>query len=512
MKLGYGALIERFELQVPPPRQMFTMGAKPVNTIVQAPDGSERVEMRKGTMEDGASIRNHLTFALKREDLNLTVLGALFEREEVLAEVNEWLAQAPTSQYARQCGFLVEWLTETKIDFKAPPGIRRLPVLDKEKYITARGKPVSKWGVVDNLLGTRTFSPLVRRTPLLERLLAERLHDKVREAVGSIEPEILQRAVDYLYLSETRSTYGIEQEVPDNNRSARFRVLLETAGEPGLLDEDRFVQWQNRIVSELAKELSYRQEQNWLSRPGRRSIADFIPPAPDLVPDMMDGLDGVAQLAASNDQIDPVIVAACAAFGFVFIHPFLDGNGRLHRFLIHHLLRLSGFTPPTVVLPVSARMLHRLDRYSQLLKAYSRPRTDLVNYQLDAESATIRVTSPQPLWLYAYFDATECCEFLLECVKESVEVDLAAEVAYLRAHDAAVGELEEWLDLPQARMNTLISTIVNNGGKLTAGKRKLVAHLSDDAVGRIEEAVRRHFAAIMGVQHNLSTAADTRFS
>lgn len=34
---------------------------------------------------------------------------------------------------------------------------------------------------------------------------------------------------------------------------------------------------------------------------------------------------------------DPVL-AAGIAFGFVFIHPFEGGNGRIHRYLIHHVL------------------------------------------------------------------------------------------------------------------------------------------------------------------------------
>ena len=37
-------------------------------------------------------------------------------------------------------------------------------------------------------------------------------------------------------------------------------------------------------------------------------------------------------------ELDAVIAAAILAFGFVYIHPFEDGNGRIHRYLIHHVL------------------------------------------------------------------------------------------------------------------------------------------------------------------------------
>jgi Fic family protein len=55
-----------------------------------------------------------------------------------------------------------------------------------------------------------------------------------------------------------------------------------------------------------------------------------------------------------QSRVEPVISAAVSAFSFVFIHPFEDGNGRLHRFLIHAILAKQNFSPPDIVFPVSA--------------------------------------------------------------------------------------------------------------------------------------------------------------
>ena len=42
-----------------------------------------------------------------------------------------------------------------------------------------------------------------------------------------------------------------------------------------------------------------------------------------------------------KEEFDAVLMATKTAFGFVFIHPFEDGNGRIHRYLIHHILAVK---------------------------------------------------------------------------------------------------------------------------------------------------------------------------
>ena len=94
----------------------------------------------------------------------------------------------------------------------------------------------------------------------------------------------------------------------------------------------------------------------------------------------MRGVAAVARLGAAG-QLDPVIAAACASFGLVYVHPFFDGNGRLHRFLIHHILRQAKFTPDGVALPISARMIKNVAHYPEQLRSYSRPRTAPLGYR-----------------------------------------------------------------------------------------------------------------------------------
>lgn len=71
-------------------------------------------------------------------------------------------------------------------------------------------------------------------------------------------------------------------------------------------------------------------------------------------------------------HLDAVIAAAVLAFGFVYVHPFVDGNGRLHRYLIHHVLAERGYNPASLVFPVSAAILERIDEYRAVLEDYSK--------------------------------------------------------------------------------------------------------------------------------------------
>jgi Fic family protein len=59
--------------------------------------------------------------------------------------------------------------------------------------------------------------------------------------------------------------------------------------------------------------------------------------------------------------LDPIVSAAGLAFGFVFIHPLEDGNGRIHRWLLHHVLARRGFNPAGANFPGSAIFLKRIE-------------------------------------------------------------------------------------------------------------------------------------------------------
>ncbi len=75
--------------------------------------------------------------------------------------------------------------------------------------------------------------------------------------------------------------------------------------------------------------------------------ANFIPPNPLKVPDLMEEL--MEWLAMNPCQLHPILLATAFHHRFVWIHPFIDGNGRTVR-LIQNLLLMSKGYPPAIIL------------------------------------------------------------------------------------------------------------------------------------------------------------------
>jgi hypothetical protein len=222
-------------------------------------------------------------------------------------------------------------------------------------------------------------------------------------------------------------------------------------------------------------------------------------PLPEFIGARPEDLEGLmAGLLSANDRmrddaVDPVIQAAATAFGFVFVHPFADGNGRLHRCLIHHVLAERKFTPPGMVFPVSSVMLDRIDEYRSTLQAHSGPLMDFIEWRPTA-SHNVEVLNDTSD-LYRYFDATEQAEFLYSCVQRTVEIDLPREIEYLRRHDRAMGRIMNTVELPDRLAQNLIMFIRRHRGTLPSGRRQgEFAALSDDEVERLEEIVRDEFS------------------
>jgi len=190
--------------------------------------------------------------------------------------------------------------------------------------------------------------------------------------------------------------------------------------------------------------------------------------------------------------LDSVLQAAVTAFGFVYIHPLQDGNGRLHRCLIHHVLAERKFAPPGMVFSVSPVMLERIEAYRDTLRAHSGPLMNFIDWRPTPERNVEVLNDTADL--YRYFDCTEAAEFLYGCVAHAIDVDLPHEIDFLRRNDEAKRRIMNLVEMPDRMTENLIRLIRSNEGKLGRNRREgELEKLTDDEVASIEAVVREAF-------------------
>jgi Fic family protein len=194
-----------------------------------------------------------------------------------------------------------------------------------------------------------------------------------------------------------------------------------------------------------------------------------------------------------DSKIDPVCAAAAASFGFVFIHPFEDGNGRIHRFLVHQELASSGFTPQQILFPVSAVMMRDRKRYDAVLEGFSQSISPFIDYDIQQDASL--VVNNETAHLYKFWDATAFAEYLFDCVAETIRTDLKEEIGFLRVFDGAIRATMEIVDMPDRRASLLVRLILQNNGRLSQTKRATFPELTDEEISAIEGAVAHNQSA-----------------
>jgi hypothetical protein len=489
--IGYAHLIESLKLNVVP----LERPAFATSSVNRRIDSENRVLFPSGvTLEDTPV--GHLEFALRHEGVNLEVIDAAFEHispDDLIGR----LRATPTGEHIRRACFLWEWLTGRELDAGVVVKAGYVDLFPQDVYYTA-DKPTRapNFRVRNNALGTPAFCPVVRRAAIAQDPPLPDLMKEAQQTLDAVsDPELYRRALTYLYLSETRGSYAIESETPSSDKQERFVQLLKRAGEPGKVDEEWLVKLQNVIVRDVySQEATYRTRQNWLEEASGRI---FLLPAP--IEDLATVMEGWEAFVNDETRCTDVLVkAACVAFGFVYLHPFFDGNGRLHRFLIQHVLARSALMRPETIIPVSA-VIHQdanIPAYHAVLTAFSRPVTALWNYRRgDNEPVILRAANSRS---YRFFQADREIGFLYAMVKQAVQDEIPRELAWLQGYDLAFTTLNNELDLPQKDLSALIRMVQSNKGVLSGNRRKQYGHLPAHVLDRIETVVRQSFEARQG--------------
>ena len=486
---GLSALVHAFKVPAPV-REASCISEQNIRGHIRQ-DRGWKIYSKRYELEP--TVQAHLNFAIRHENIDLLVLKRVFI--SLPAEsIEQYVLSAPNSVLTRRAWYLYELLTGNTLAVPDAPNVTSIDLLDSDKYFTKSSGTLSRRHKVrDNLLGTASFCPIIRKTELLMRYVEKDLSRSALTVIGRVSKTVISRAASFLLLADSQASFQIEGERPPRNRLERWgRAVMQAGKNPltaeeiirlhGILIEDnRFVLGGLRTDGVFLGEHT----------PDGEPLPEFIGARPDNLESLMNSLIETNTIM-KDGGLDPVLQAAATAFGFVFVHPFSDGNGRLHRCLIHHTLSDRQFTPPGMLFPVSSVMLDWIDKYRETLQAHSARLMEFIEWEPTTKGNVHVLNDTSDL--YRYFDCTETAEFLYSCVKRTIEADLPREIDYLTRRDEAVRGVMNVVEMPDLLAEQFVLFVHRNGGTLPNKRRKKeFAALKDEELPELEEIVRDAF-------------------
>ena len=485
--VGYEFLRNRWRLPVFP-----IVRPAMVVPVTRVTAQADMLLVPSGVAPDTNSPLDHVLFALKHEGTNLQVLSEIMPHIAT-EDVGQAAWAKPNSRYLRVAASLWEHFTGTQLPDIPPITASTTSVFDADQYlVSADPQKDARWRVAFNGLGDLDYCVTVQRTEAIQSLLNEDILEQTRLFFEQTGKPIMDRAITWAYLSETEGSFAIERETVPENKAEAFASLLRKAFDPEACDEAYLSHLQNAVITNpLDRAACYRGVQNWLHNGlrGASGIA-YLPPPPELLEDIMPHIAALADTL--HKKVDPLVAAGIVSFAFVYAHPFMDGNGRLSRFLFHRTLAQSGRIETTatgkVLLPVSVAMKRHESEYLRALQSFSTQARNLWDVRwIDQEQFDFKLNGGGAP--YRYWDATDAVHFSLQMAKEALREDLQAEVNTLVRYDAIYRQVDAIHDVRNSELSLLIRSCLQNAGVVSKNRRKqFAATVPDPVFDAIEQA------------------------
>lgn len=471
-----------------------------------------RLETYPENMRPQAVPATHLQFHLRHEVVHLEFLSRLFTQTGP-SFVQAWVDAEPNGQHARRAAFLYEWLTGTQLRVPENLGGSYVEALDSRRLVTSSPDKIVKiarWRVKDNLAGTRYFCPLIVKDDDVTHaagLDVRALYDQLSAEFGE---DLLIRTAVWMTLRESKASFTIEGEADQTSRIQRFADVMARRAGQGM------VPLTNALLASLQKEIlgtrstvthfGVRQSPVFVGEVLRfQEIVHYVaPPAEDVLA-MLHGLQIFLDKTIGQSA---VMRSAVASFGFVYIHPLADGNGRVHRLLINDVLRRDGVVPEPVILPVSALITDDPGQrryYDRTLDVVSVPLMSGIGEAVvfDYESTTYpdgvisnfefhAADQARPLW--RYLNLSSHVVFMSQVISRTMTEQMREESHYLRNHIQARAWIKEIVEMPDHQADRVLRSIDQNQGQLSHLLAKEMPILEKPGVwAAIVDAVSRAF-------------------
>lgn len=487
--VGFSWLINYFELTVP---------LRELSCISEKRLSSQKISQVGWIVFDVQFVVDNrpfsqLEFAMKHEKVDLLVLKFILKAFPK-KELTENIGVNPKRILSKKIWFYYEFLLEEKLELNDLPTGRYDDLLNEKNYIVNPKSIKSKRHKINNnLLGTSKLCPIIVRTETLELYIASNLTEKITAVIGEVSKSLIRRAASFLLLADSQASFEIEGERATRNRIENWGKIINEAGKTSLSLQE--IERLHAILLEDTRfiKLGLRDEEVFL---GYRDRDNF--PIPEFIGAKSTDLKTLIEAWVELDsflfesEVDPILHAVIIAFSFVFIHPLEDGNGRIHRYLIHHILAERGFYPKGLIFPVSSVILEEIETYRDVLVAHTSPLMSMIEWKA-TEFGNVKVLN-ETSDLYRFFNCTQSCEFIYHAVKKTIEETLPNELHYLNAFDKAFVAINEMIEMPDNKIKSLITFVIQNQGTLSKRKKeKYYEQLTSKEITKIQEIVQELF-------------------
>ena len=168
-------------------------------------------------------------------------------------------------------------------------------------------------------------------------------------------------------LAQQEEVRGLSEQARAVARNVTLvRAAVEELSGAQPVTADRLLALHRSLLPDSPEHHGIRSTQNWVGGSSYHPLdADFVPPPPELVPDLV--ADLLTYLNGATHA--PLIQAALVHAQFETIHPFADGNGRVGRALIHTVLTRRGLLAG-MILPTSLALSTLSDEYVEALSRF----------------------------------------------------------------------------------------------------------------------------------------------
>ena len=328
----------------------------------------------------------------------------------------------------------------------------------------------------------------VSQKPLLQKLSVR--VQKMRKA-GKLTPEVLGNVRKYfrikciyhsnaiegniLDVGETRQVveYGLTitgKPLKDQAEAKNLKDALDFLEELAALSNKQITEADIRQIHHLVlKDIDCENAGKYRRNIVEISGSEFKPPSPESVPPQMQEfskwLSSISCVTGNFGLLDAILYAAVAHTWFVYIHPFIDGNGRVARLIMNLILMRYGYPIAIITKEDRSRYYDALEIsqsadlspfialvtecISESLEEYEEAAKEQLEQKEWAAALASRFSQPENIRIKNEFEVWKSAmELLRSYFRQTSElVDESTLIASVYFRDFGVLEYEKYLSL-----------------------------------------------------------------